>query len=122
MRVTFNELAERELNDAAHYYELEQSGLGGAFITDIQRCTQAIEAYPLAGPIVLGTIRRRLCQRFPIRTPLYRWRERTPHSRGHASPSAARVLGGPDMTGGPTSGCSRRRLLPSWPPRLNRER
>jgi hypothetical protein len=26
--VTFNELAERELNDAAAYYEIEQSGLG----------------------------------------------------------------------------------------------
>jgi plasmid stabilization system protein ParE len=65
VRVTFNELAERELNDAAQYYELEQSGLGSAFIIDIQRCTEAILAYPLAGPVVLGTIRRRLCQRFP---------------------------------------------------------
>jgi plasmid stabilization system protein ParE len=65
VRVTFNELAERELNDAAHYYELEQPGLGTAFIIDIQRCTEAILRYPLAGPVVLGTIRRRLCQRFP---------------------------------------------------------
>jgi plasmid stabilization system protein ParE len=65
VRVTFNELAERELNDAAHYYELEQAGLGSAFITDIQRCTEAIVAHPLAGSIILGTIRRRLCQRFP---------------------------------------------------------
>lgn len=65
MRVTFNELAERELNDAAQYYELEQPGLGGAFITDVQKCADAILAYPLAGSIVRGSIRRRLCQRFP---------------------------------------------------------
>jgi len=65
VRVTFNELAERELNAVAHYYELEHPGLGSAFITDIQRCTEAIVAHPLAGTIVLGKIRRRLCQRFP---------------------------------------------------------
>jgi RimJ/RimL family protein N-acetyltransferase len=57
IRVTFNELAERELNDAAHDYELEQPGLGSAFITDIQRCTETFAAYPLAGSIVQGTIR-----------------------------------------------------------------
>ena len=64
MRVTFNELAERELNDAARYYELEQLGLG-AFITEVLRCTEAIAEHPEAGPTVLGAIRRRLCQRFP---------------------------------------------------------
>lgn len=65
MRVTFNELAERELNDGAHHYEHEQPGLGSAFITDVQQCTEAILAYPFAGSIVRGSIRRRLCQRFP---------------------------------------------------------
>lgn len=65
MRVTFNELAERELNDAARYYELERAGLGTAFITEVLRCTEAIADHPEAGPAVLGAIRRRLCQRFP---------------------------------------------------------
>lgn len=65
MRVTFNELAERELNDAARYYELEQVGLGAAFITEVLRCTEAIAEHSEASPIVLGSIRRRLCQRFP---------------------------------------------------------
>jgi len=65
VRVTFNELAERELNDAARYYELEQAGLGAAFITEVLRCTEAIADHPEAGPTVFGTIRRRLCQRFP---------------------------------------------------------
>lgn len=65
MRVTFNELAERELNDAAHYYEREQPGLGAAFIAEVERCTAAVGEHPEASPIVLGAIRRRLCQRFP---------------------------------------------------------
>jgi plasmid stabilization system protein ParE len=65
VRVTFNELAERELNDAAHYYELEQTGLGAAFITEVHRCTEAIAEHSEAGFTMLGAIRRRLCQRFP---------------------------------------------------------
>ena len=65
MRVTFNELAEGELNDAAQYYEREESGLGEAFIREVHRCTDAIVEHPHAGSVVLGTIRRRLCQRFP---------------------------------------------------------
>ena len=65
MRVTFNELAERELNDAAQFYEHEQPGLGVAFIADVRRCADAIVERPYAGPIVSGTIRRRICHRFP---------------------------------------------------------
>ena len=65
MLVTFNELAERELNDAAGYYEHEQPGLGTAFIAEVRRCTDALAEFPESGPIVLGAVRRRLCQRFP---------------------------------------------------------
>ena len=65
MRVTFNELAERELNDAAQYYEYEQPGLGGAFIAEVRRCTEALTEHPESGSVVLGAVRRRLCQRFP---------------------------------------------------------
>lgn len=65
MRVTFNELAERELNDAAQYYELEEPGLGEAFIDEVHRSADSIVEHPQAGPIVLGAVRRRLCQRFP---------------------------------------------------------
>ena len=44
MRLTFNRLAEQELNDAIQYYAHEHGGLGG---------------------VVHEGIRRRLCQRFP---------------------------------------------------------
>jgi plasmid stabilization system protein ParE len=65
VRVTFNALAEQELNDAARYYEVERAGLGGTFITDVQRCCEAIATLPLAAPVVRGDIRQRLCHRFP---------------------------------------------------------
>mgnify|MGYP001205216896 CR=1 FL=1 len=65
MRVTFNEFAEKELNDAIRYYESEQVGLGEAFLAEIRRCTAAIVEYPDASPTVRGNIRRRLCNRFP---------------------------------------------------------
>ena len=65
MRVTFNELAERELNDAAQYYESEHPGLGAAFIAEVRRCTEALAEHPESGSVVLGAVRRRLCQRFP---------------------------------------------------------
>lgn len=65
MRATFNELAEAELNDAIAYYETEQVGLGTTFLEEVRRSTSAIVEYPSAGPIILGTVRRRLCSRFP---------------------------------------------------------
>lgn len=65
MRVSFNELAERELNDAAAYYELEQTGLGAAFIAAVEQCVDAIVAHPWAGVATTRDIRRRLCHRFP---------------------------------------------------------
>lgn len=65
MNVSFNPLAERELNDAKQYYELERSGLGAAFLAEVERTCQAISRDPEAGPIVLGSIRRRLLRRLP---------------------------------------------------------
>ncbi len=65
MRATFNELAEAELNDAIAYYESEEVGLGTAFLAEVRRMTSAIVEYPNAGLIILGTVRRRLCSKFP---------------------------------------------------------
>ena len=42
MRVTFNELAKHELNDAVQYYEQKKAGLGVAFIAEVERCVQAL--------------------------------------------------------------------------------
>jgi plasmid stabilization system protein ParE len=64
MRISFNPLAERELNDAAQYYDLESPGLGEAFLAEVERSCHAVAEYPEAGPVVLGTIRR-LLRHFP---------------------------------------------------------
>jgi plasmid stabilization system protein ParE len=53
VRVTVNKLAERELNDAAQYYKLEQPGLGAAFITDVRRCAEAVAEFQGAGSPML---------------------------------------------------------------------
>lgn len=42
MIVSFNSLAEQELNDAAQYYELESAGLGAAFLSEVERCCASI--------------------------------------------------------------------------------
>ena len=58
MVLSFHELAEHELNDAAQYYDREQAGLGAAFIADVRRCTVAILEFPEAGPVIRGYVRR----------------------------------------------------------------
>lgn len=65
MFVTFNELAEAELNEGIRYYENELVGLGAAFLADVRRCSAGILEFPNAGPVVRGAIRRRLCDTFP---------------------------------------------------------
>lgn len=65
MLVSFHDLAKLELNDAAQYYERESSGLGAAFVTEVERCADAIVRHPEVGPAVLGSVRRRLLRRFP---------------------------------------------------------
>lgn len=73
MNVSFHALAERELNDAAQYYELESAGLGAAFLNEVQRCCDGIVEYPGAGLVMTGSVRRRLIRRFPYAL-LYRIR------------------------------------------------
>ena len=57
-RVSFHELAERELNDAALYYEQENAGLGFKFLEEVERYIGAIIKTPNAGQRVRGRVRR----------------------------------------------------------------
>ena len=65
MPVSFHDLAKLELNEAVEYYHSESAGLGQAFITEVERCTEEIVRYPDAGLVMQGSIRRRLIRRFP---------------------------------------------------------
>ena len=64
-RPEFHRLADRELNEAAQYYEHESAGLGSSFLKEIDRCLQLIERHPEAGAILRGSVRRRLLRQFP---------------------------------------------------------
>jgi hypothetical protein len=64
-RPQFHRLADRELNEAAQYYDLEEPGLGSSFLEEVDRCVQSIEDHPEAGMILGGSVRRRLLRRFP---------------------------------------------------------
>lgn len=64
-RVSFHELAERELNDAALYYEQESIGLGVKFLAEVERYIGAIIKNPTAGRRVRGQLRRRILRTFP---------------------------------------------------------
>ena len=65
MLVSFHEFAKVELIEAAQYYEGESAGLGQAFVTEVERCTDEIARHPEAGLVIRGSIRRRLIRRFP---------------------------------------------------------
>jgi hypothetical protein len=45
-RPEFHRLAEYELNEAAQYYDLDDPGLGAAFLDEVDRCLQSIQAAP----------------------------------------------------------------------------
>jgi toxin ParE1/3/4 len=64
-RISFHRLAERELNDAALYYERENRGLGVKFLDEIDRYIEAILKPPNAGHSIRGPVRRRILRKFP---------------------------------------------------------
>jgi hypothetical protein len=49
-KASFHDLADRELNEAAQYYELETPGLGSAFVNEVERCVRAILQHPEPAP------------------------------------------------------------------------
>jgi plasmid stabilization system protein ParE len=65
LETEFHRLAERELNEAAQYYEAESPGLGQSFIKEVERCLASIADHPEAGTTLRGSVRRRLLRRFP---------------------------------------------------------
>ncbi len=64
-RSGFHRFADRELNEAAQYYELESPGLGLSFLKEAERCLQLIADHPEAGAILRESVRRRFLRRFP---------------------------------------------------------
>lgn len=57
-KLSFNRLAERELAEAAEYYDEESPGLGERFLEEVRHSTLLLQRYPYAAPKVLGSTRR----------------------------------------------------------------
>ena len=74
--VVFDPLAERELIEAAEFYEGKVQGLGDAFLLEARRALDQLSTAPLSCPRVRGELRRRPLFRFPY-SLLYRV---APHS------------------------------------------
>lgn len=70
MRVVFHAEAHAEMIEHARYYDAKSEGLGSDFLRAVEEVTQRIEQFPKAGPIVRGSIRKRLVSGFPF-TILY---------------------------------------------------
>ena len=65
-RAVFHDLAKKELNEAARYYEGECAGLGAAFLNEIEQSIEFIMEHPEGAPLVAETVRRKLIRRFPF--------------------------------------------------------
>jgi plasmid stabilization system protein ParE len=63
--VSFHEIAELELNEAAKYYESKVNGLGLAFLSEVERVTRQIQNNPESAPRILKAVRRKLLRGFP---------------------------------------------------------
>jgi plasmid stabilization system protein ParE len=58
-------IAEREVEEAARWYEARELGLGRAFVHEVLRAFDAIEAEPESLPFLRAPYRRKLLDRFP---------------------------------------------------------
>ena len=64
-QLEIHRLADREINEAASYYEEQAIGRGLAFLDEVERCLTSLLEYPMGGPEIRSGVRRRLLRRFP---------------------------------------------------------
>lgn len=69
--IVFHPQALAEFRAAARFYESRRSGLGAAFLSEIEHTTRMIDARPLIGAPFEGALRRAIVRRFPY-TIIYR--------------------------------------------------
>jgi len=72
-QVVFHPLAEKELIDAAVYYEEQEHGLGGKYLSEVEYAINFISQYPEAGFTARGFLRRLTLPKFPITCYIVFW-------------------------------------------------
>ena len=65
MKIRFISPAKREIRDAFAWYEEQESGLGAAFLSEMDSALARIKQYPESCPIYRDNVRRVLLGRFP---------------------------------------------------------
>jgi plasmid stabilization system protein ParE len=60
-----HEDADRELSDAAQYYDGERPGLGAAFVDEVEAGFARIVEHPSAAPELTSGVRKLVLARFP---------------------------------------------------------
>ena len=63
--IAFHRGAEGDLWDAVVYYEERASGLGDAFLDEVEQAVQRVREFPTSWTIYEGEYRRCLLRRFP---------------------------------------------------------
>lgn len=64
-KVSFHELAEFELNDAAVFFEIKREGLGLRFLSAVEAAVAHIRQHPEASPVIIQAVRSKVLRRFP---------------------------------------------------------
>ncbi len=67
MKIVFDRLAVKELEEAVEYYEIQVRGLGERFEKEIKRSLKTIKRFPEIGSIERGDIRKFLLHKFPYK-------------------------------------------------------
>ena len=65
MEIRFLSLANREVDDAVHWYEAREEDLSREFLDELDRVVRLVRFYPYAGMQVVPEIKRFLSTRFP---------------------------------------------------------
>jgi plasmid stabilization system protein ParE len=61
----FDAAAERELNEAVDFYDLESPGLGDVFLAEVEHALAQVATFPEAAEPLRDGVRRRLLHTFP---------------------------------------------------------
>jgi plasmid stabilization system protein ParE len=61
----FDAAAERELNEAVDFYDLESPGLGDVLLAEVEHALAQVEAFPEAAQPLRDGVRRHLLHTFP---------------------------------------------------------
>jgi hypothetical protein len=91
----FDAAAERELNEAVDFYDLESPGLGDVFLAEVEHALTQVEAFPEAAEPVRDGAGRRLLIRSPTRCSTRCARTRSASSLSRSEAPAVLLGGSP---------------------------